>query len=144
MRGVLMEAPGDVRVEAHALRPLVDSGQVQMANHTWSRPYLNRMGLSAVADHIRRNADFLTNTYGVNGTPYFRPPQGAHNADFDRVAADLGYTTVTMWSGDVGDRLLKGIAHVRNTSTPPARCGVTVYMLPVGKLCRSIEFDGRR
>ena len=53
-------------VNAPVLRPLVDSGQVQMANHTWSHPYLNRMGLSAVADQIRRNADFLTNTYGVN------------------------------------------------------------------------------
>jgi hypothetical protein len=40
---------------------------------------------------------------GMNGTPYFRPPYGVHNADIDRVAADLGYTTVTMWSGDVGD-----------------------------------------
>ena len=90
-------------VNAPALRPLVDSGQVQMANHTWSHPYLNRMGLGAVADQIRRNADFLTNTYGANGAPYFRPPYGVHNADIDRVAADLGYTTVTMWSGDVGD-----------------------------------------
>jgi len=88
---------------AAALRPMVDSGQIQMANHTWSHPYLNRMGLSAVADQIRRNADFLKNSYGVDGTPYFRPPYGVHNADIDRVAADLGYTTITMWSGDVGD-----------------------------------------
>jgi len=90
-------------VNAPALRPMVDSGQVQMANHTWSHPYLNRMGLGAVADQIRRNADFLTNTYGSDGTPFFRPPYGVHNADIDRVAADSGYTTVTMWSGDVGD-----------------------------------------
>ena len=90
-------------VNAPALRPMVDSGQVQMANHTWSHPYLNRMGLDAVADQIRRNADFLRNTYGADGTPFFRPPYGVHNADIDRVAADHGYTTVTMWSGDVGD-----------------------------------------
>ncbi len=90
-------------VNAPALRPMVDSGQVQIANHTWSHPYLNRIGLSAVADQIRRNADFLTNTYGVDGTPYFRPPYGVHNAAIDRVAADQGYTTITMWSGDLGD-----------------------------------------
>jgi peptidoglycan-N-acetylglucosamine deacetylase len=90
-------------VNAPALRPLVDSGQVQMANHTWSHPYLNRLGLPAVADQIRRNADFLTNTYGVNGTPFFRPPYGVHNADIDRVAADQGYSTITMWSGDLLD-----------------------------------------
>jgi len=90
-------------VNAPALRPMVDSGQVQMANHTWSHPYLNRMSLAAVADQIRRNADYLTNTYGSDGAPYFRPPYGVHNGDIDRVAADQGYTTVTMWGGDVGD-----------------------------------------
>src|SRR6202051_1469411 len=81
-------------VNAPALRPMVDSGQIQMGNHTWSHPYLNRIGLSAVADQIRRNADFLNGTYGMNGAPFFRPPYGVHNADIDRVAADLGYTTL--------------------------------------------------
>ena len=90
-------------VNAPALRPMVDSGQVQMANHTWSHPYLNRLNLGAVADQISRNADFLRTTYGMDGTPFFRPPFGVHNADIDRVAADLGYPTITMWSGDVGD-----------------------------------------
>ena len=88
---------------APALRPMVDSGQVQMANHTWSHPNLNRMKLTAIDDQIRRNADFLRNTFGTDGTPFFRPPFGVHNADIDRVAADQGYTTVTLWSGTVGD-----------------------------------------
>src|ERR1700756_1156331 len=104
-------------VNAPALRPMVDSGQVQMANHTWSHPYLNRMGLGAVADQIGRNADFLRNTYGSDGTPFFRPPYGVHNADIDRVAADAGYTTVTMWSGDVGD------SRPENESTLIAKAG---------------------
>ena len=90
-------------VNAPALRPMVDSGQIQMGNHTWSHPYLNRIGLSAVADQLSRNADFLKNTYGTDGTPYWRPPYGVHNADIDRVAADLGYTTITLWSGDIGN-----------------------------------------
>jgi len=90
-------------VNAPALRPMVDSGQIQMGNHTWSHPYLNRIGLSAVADQLSRNAGFLKSTYGVDGTPYWRPPYGVHNADIDRVAADLGYTTTTMWSGDIGN-----------------------------------------
>jgi len=90
-------------VNAPALRPMVDSGQIQMGNHTWSHPYLNRIGHSAVADQLSRNADFLKNTYGTDGTPYWRPPYGVHNADIDRVAADLGYTTITLWSGDIGN-----------------------------------------
>lgn len=88
---------------APALRPMVDAGQVQLGNHTWSHPDITRIGSGAVADQIRRNADFLRNTYGVDGTPFFRPPYGRHNADTDRIAADLGYRTITMWSGTVGD-----------------------------------------
>ena len=90
-------------VNAPALRPMVDTGQIQMGNHTWSHPYLNRIRHSAVADQLSRNADFLKNTYGTDGTPYWRPPYGVHNADIDRVAADLGYTTITLWSSDIGN-----------------------------------------
>ncbi len=90
-------------VNAPALRPMVDSGQILVGNHTWSHPDITHLGLGAVADQIRRNKDFLHNTFGVDGTPYFRPPYGRHNNDTDRVAADLGYPTITMWSGTVGD-----------------------------------------
>jgi peptidoglycan/xylan/chitin deacetylase (PgdA/CDA1 family) len=90
-------------VNAPALRPMVDSGQILLGNHTWSHPNLTRVGVDGVADQIRRNADFLRNTYGVDGTPYFRPPYGAHTADVDRVANDLGYPVIALWSGTIGD-----------------------------------------
>lgn len=90
-------------VNAPVLRPMVDSGQIQLGNHTWSHPNITHLTPDAVADQIRRNGDFLRNTYGVDGTPYFRPPYGAHTPDTDRVAADLGYSTITLWSGTVGD-----------------------------------------
>ena len=102
---------------AAALRPMVDSGQVQMGNHTWSHPYLNRISLTAVHDQIQRNADFLRNTYGTDGTPFFRPPFGVHTADTDRVAADLGYTTVTLWSGTIGDSLPESEANLVAAAT---------------------------
>ena len=91
---------------------MVDSGQIQMANHTWSHPYLNKISMNAVHDQIQRNADFLRSTYGTDGTPYFRPPYGVHTPDTDRVAADLGYTTVTLWSGTVGDSLPESPANL--------------------------------
>ena len=90
-------------VNAPLLRPMVDSGQVQLGNHTWSHPKLTGIGLPAVADQIQRNADFLRNTYGTDGAPYFRPPYGLHTADTDRVAADQGYTTIALWSTTIGD-----------------------------------------
>jgi peptidoglycan/xylan/chitin deacetylase (PgdA/CDA1 family) len=63
------------------------------------------------------NADFLRNTYGVDGTPYFRPPFGVHTTDTDRVAADLGYPTITLWSGAIGDsRPENGTSLIANAS----------------------------
>jgi peptidoglycan/xylan/chitin deacetylase (PgdA/CDA1 family) len=91
---------------ANLLRPLVDDGQIQLANHTWLHPNLTKLPLVAVAEEFRHNHDFLWKTYGVDVRPYFRPPYGAHNAHVDKVAGDLGYTVNTLWSGDLGDQVV--------------------------------------
>jgi peptidoglycan/xylan/chitin deacetylase (PgdA/CDA1 family) len=57
---------------------MVESGQIQMGNHTWSHPYITKLSPKEVADQIRRNAEFLVSTYGVDGAPFFRPPYGRH------------------------------------------------------------------
>ena len=88
---------------AKKLRPLVESGQVQLGNHTWSHPDLTRLSDHDVAGQIRRNDRFLRNTFGVNPAPYLRPPYGFHNKRTDRIAADLGYHLITMWYGSLGD-----------------------------------------
>ena len=85
------------------LRPLVESGQVQLGNHTWSHPDLTRVPASRVAQQIARNDEFLKTTFGVDARPYFRPPYGRHNSTVDAVAADLGYTAITLWSGSLSD-----------------------------------------
>jgi peptidoglycan/xylan/chitin deacetylase (PgdA/CDA1 family) len=85
------------------LRPLVESGQIQLANHTWTHPDLTKLSPSQVADELGRTDAFLRNTYGVDAAPYFRPPYGHHNAAVDAVAADLGYQVPTLWSGDLRD-----------------------------------------
>ncbi|MGY1725213.1 polysaccharide deacetylase family protein [Blastococcus sp. SYSU DS0533] len=87
---------------AALLRPLVDSGQVALGNHTWSHPDLTTLGDHEVAEEIRRNRDFLRATFGVD-TPFFRPPYGAHDERTDRIAADLGHPTVAMWNGTFED-----------------------------------------
>jgi peptidoglycan/xylan/chitin deacetylase (PgdA/CDA1 family) len=88
------------------LRPLVDSGQIQLGNHTWSHPDLTTVPKSRIADELSRNDEFLKKTYGVDPAPYFRPPYGKHNATVDAVAADLGYTVATLWSGSLSDSTL--------------------------------------
>jgi peptidoglycan-N-acetylglucosamine deacetylase len=77
------------------LRPLVDSGQIQLGNHTWSHPDLTTASTSRIRDELTRNDRFMKDAYGVDAAPYFRPPYGKHNSTVDAVAADLGYTVPT-------------------------------------------------
>jgi peptidoglycan-N-acetylglucosamine deacetylase len=85
------------------LRPLVDSGQIQLGNHTWSHPDLTTLPKDQIAQQIIRNDQFLKKTYGIGAKPYWRPPYGKRNAAVDAVAADLGYTVPTLWSGSLAD-----------------------------------------
>ncbi len=85
------------------LRPLVESGQIQLGNHTWTHPALTELSAKGIADELGRTKRFLKNQYGVDGTPYYRPPFGYHNASVDAVAADLGYTMPTLWYGSLSD-----------------------------------------
>lgn len=89
-----------------ALRPLVDCGQIQLANHTWSHPDLTTLPGEQIAKQLDRNEAFLKNTYGIDAKPYWRPPYAKRNAAVDAVAADLGYTVPTLWSGSLSDSTL--------------------------------------
>ena len=88
------------------LRPLVESGQIQLANHTWSHPDLTTVDSSEIADQLRRNDRFISDEYGVSAAPFFRPPYGNHNAEVRAIAADLGYTATTLWNGSLSDSTL--------------------------------------
>lgn len=87
------------------LRPMVDDGQIQLANHTWSHPDLTKLPLVDVAEQFRRNHEFLWKTYGVDARPYFRPPFGARSPHVDKVSGELGYTVDTLWSGSLEDHV---------------------------------------
>ena len=88
------------------LRPLVESGQIQLGNHTWSHPDLTTVPQAKVVDELKRNDEFLKKTYGVGAKPYYRPPYAKRNATVDAVAGDLGYTVPTLWSGSLSDSTL--------------------------------------
>jgi peptidoglycan/xylan/chitin deacetylase (PgdA/CDA1 family) len=91
------------RENAELLKPLVDSGQIQMANHTWTHADLQKSADSVVAGELKQMHDFLSNTYGINAAPFFRPPYGNHDSRVDKIAAGLGYTTPVMWDGSLSD-----------------------------------------
>lgn len=85
------------------MQPLVDSGQVQLANHTVTHPGLTRLGEAGIIEEVSGCESFLNRVYGVTGKPFIRPPYGYRNEWTDSVCAKLGYTSPTMWYGSLGD-----------------------------------------
>ena len=90
-------------IHAKRLRPLVESGQVQMGNHTWSHPDLRALSTQGIQDQLQRNEDFIMTTYGVSAKPFYRPPFGYVNAHVRGAAEAIGYTAPTLWYGSLSD-----------------------------------------
>jgi len=88
---------------ASRLRDLAKTGQVQIANHTWSHKNVVGMSAASVRSEIERNEDWIQQSFGITARPWFRPPFGTHNSRSDEVAAGLGYTKILLWNGTLGD-----------------------------------------
>jgi peptidoglycan/xylan/chitin deacetylase (PgdA/CDA1 family) len=102
---------------AALLRPLVATGQIQLGNHTWSHPDLTTLSDADVSSELGRNHDFITDTFGTDARPYFRPPYGAHDDRVDALAADLGYSVPTTWYGSLSDSGLESEQQVIDFAT---------------------------
>jgi len=102
---------------AALLRPLVDSGQIQLANHTWTHPTLTKLSDAQVASELALTHDFLRNMYGVDAHPYFRPPYGTHDGRVDKIAAGIGYSTPVLWDGSLSDSGLITTDQVKQFAT---------------------------
>ena len=94
------------RPQAAAPRPLIDAGQVQLGNHTYSHLDLRRSTDIAVRAELERNEQWIEQTFGTTTRPWFRPPYGRHTAQTDTAAAAAGWTRVLMWNGSFGDARL--------------------------------------
>jgi peptidoglycan/xylan/chitin deacetylase (PgdA/CDA1 family) len=88
---------------AALMRPLVDSGQIVVGNHTWDHPDITTISSSALADQLRRNDRALADLFGHSTKPFFRPPFMAHDHGTDGVAIDEGYPIICWWTGSFGD-----------------------------------------
>lgn len=88
---------------AEALAPLIASGHVQLANHTWSHADLLTQSDQQIVDDLMINDEFIQTTFGVNPKPYFRPPFGRYDDRVLAAAASAGYTSCVMWHGSLAD-----------------------------------------
>jgi hypothetical protein len=88
------------------LMPLIESGHLQLANHTARHPSLRTCSDQQIVDELLSCEDFLTTTFGVSGKPYFRPPYGLIDDRVQAIAASVGYSVPVMWYGSLGDSTL--------------------------------------
>ncbi|MBJ7596365.1 MAG: polysaccharide deacetylase family protein [Candidatus Dormibacteraeota bacterium] len=103
---------GNWETRAHSLRPLIERGQVQIGNHTWSHVDLQKMNDTAIRADLERNEQWIQSTFGVTSRPWLRPPFGSRNTHTDGVAASLGFTHIVNWSGTFGDSGVKTAAQI--------------------------------
>src|SRR5262249_47369612 len=85
------------------IRALVETGQVQIVNHTWSHPDMRKLNDADVQGQLQRNEDWIQKSFGVTARPWWRPPFGYHNARTDAAAGQIGYTKTLTWNGTLGD-----------------------------------------
>lgn len=85
------------------LLPLVESGQIQMANHTAHHPFLPGLSSKEIKRELMSTHDFIERHFGVDARPFYRPPYGGISNRVVEVAADIGYTKTMLWSGSLGD-----------------------------------------
>jgi peptidoglycan-N-acetylglucosamine deacetylase len=91
------------RTMRRRLLPLVETGQVQLANHTKSHANLTKLSGSGIRYELTECAKFIHGEFGVKPAPIFRPPYGYYDDRVRREAAAVGFRTPVMWFGSLGD-----------------------------------------
>ena len=85
------------------LLPLVKSGQLQIANHTYSHAALTSLTDEQIVQELTRNDEEIMRLFGVSSKPYFRPPYGYYDERVLAAAASCGFTRPVLWYGSLAD-----------------------------------------
>ena len=85
------------------LLPLVKSGQLQIANHTYSHAALTSLTDEQIVSELTRNDEEIMRLFGVSSKPYFRPPYGYYDERVLAAAASCGFTRPVLWYGSLAD-----------------------------------------
>lgn len=88
---------------ASRMAPMIQSGQIQMANHTHRHSSLKKLSDAALQQDMMQCHQFIADTFGVDARPFYRPPYGDRDGRTDAAAAAIGYTSPMMWYGTLGD-----------------------------------------
>ncbi|MCD2195146.1 polysaccharide deacetylase family protein [Actinomycetospora endophytica] len=91
---------------APTLAPLVERGQLQIINHTYTHQGLEGAGSSTVREELERNEAWIEATFRTTARPWWRPPYGRYDESLEQHAAELGYDRLVMWNGSYADSQL--------------------------------------
>jgi peptidoglycan/xylan/chitin deacetylase (PgdA/CDA1 family) len=84
-----------------AWREVLDGFEV--ANHTYSHPWLTRIGDHRIRRQIARDEAVVEEILGRPMLKAIRPPYGAYDADVLRIAGRLGYSVLVTWDASAAD-----------------------------------------
>lgn len=115
----LYTAMGSWLMNRKELQPLVDNGQIQLANHTMHHPALATLNTKGIQRELMSAHNYIEKHFGVDVRPYYRPPYGSISQTVVNAAAEIGYTKPMLWSGSLGDasniRASRIMVHARSS-----------------------------
>jgi len=88
------------------LAPLVERGQLQVINHTFTHRRVLGAGSAVLRDELERNEAWISTVFRTTARPWWRPPYGQFDETTAHDAATLGYDRLVMWNGSYGDAQL--------------------------------------
>ncbi len=108
------------------MRRIVSDGH-ELANHTWTHPYLSRLSDAGVRSELQRSHDSIVNLTGTSPRMY-RPPYGAITARQKQwIMSEFGYPTI-LWSVDPQDWKTKSASMTRSRILAETRPGSIILV----------------
>jgi len=116
----------NVAAYPNIMRRMVAEGH-EIANHTWTHPYLSKLGDGAVRSELQRSHEALVGITGQAPRMY-RPPYGAITARQKQwIYSEFGYPSI-LWSVDPQDWRTRNAATTRSRILAETRPGSIILV----------------
>ncbi|EFM08890.1 polysaccharide deacetylase [Paenibacillus curdlanolyticus YK9] len=111
----------------------------ELANHTYSHPYLTKLTRAEAADELNKTEQ-LIRSITHEAVQCFRPPYLDMNDDIASIAEEAGYTTIGALNLDARDWEEPGVAHiVRTTRAYAANGSILLFHDGYGDRSQTVE-----
>jgi peptidoglycan/xylan/chitin deacetylase (PgdA/CDA1 family) len=98
-----------------------------IGNHSWDHPNLTKLNQAQVESELQRTNDVIQQATGTAPTQW-RPPYGARNPAVQAAAADVGLTSMVLWTVDPRDWADPPATTVRDRVLQAVRPGSIVLL----------------